>query len=545
MVGFDSTPGTPGASKMAATLSRLNPVQKIALGAAALTLVAGFAVFSGAGDSTTAKAVAYTDLEPADAASVTEELIARNVDYELADGGRTVLVPRDEVYDLRISLSGQGLPSSNEGYALLDKQGITTSEFRQRIDYQRALEGELSRTLRSIDGIDNVTVHLALPEDSVFVDEPSKPTASVLVATTDPGSITSDQVAAMVHLVAASVKNMAPEDVTIADAGGRVLTDGSGAASAGAGGGSGSSDDFERNLSNELRLMIGRVTGMENVAVNVEADLETTEREEVSERFDSTDEDGVVIGERVANETYTGLDGAIGGEAGVLGPDGAVLEAAATGAGGGETSYVKDDAERTFAVNRTVEQVRFVPGAIKRLSVAVLVDETVVTPEQSAAISEMVATAAGIDPERGDQLSVTRLPFEVVDTAAADLAAEDAAAVAKADQQNSLIRTGIIAFVLIVAMLLAYRSTRKARREVSTPIDIGAIRNAPLDDSFALKSGDSTDFRDGESSLAGLALDPIDDPSIGALEELSLLADRRPEDVAQILQGWLSDEKVR
>ena len=527
---------------MAATLSRLSPVQKIALGAAALTLVAGFVVFSGASNSATARAVAYTDLDPADAASVTEELMARNVDYELADGGRTVLVPRDEVYDLRISLSGQGLPSSNEGYALLDKQGITTSEFRQRIDYQRALEGELSRTLRSIDGIDNVTVHLALPEDSVFVDEPSKPTASVLVATTDPGSITNDQVAAMVHLVAASVKNMSPEDVTIADAGGRVLTDGTGSPSSSAGG-SGSSDDFERNLSAELRLMIGRVTGMENVAVNVEADLETTEREEVSERFDSTDEDGVVTGERVANETYTGIDGAIAGETGVLGPDGAVLEAAADGSG--ETSYVKDDAERTYAVNRTVEQVRFVPGAINRLSVAVLVDEAVVTQEQSEAISQMVATAAGIDVERGDQLSVTRLPFEVVDTAAADVAAEDAAAVAKADQQNSLIRTAIIGFVLLAAMLLAYRSTRKARREVSTPIDIGAIRSARVDDPFALKSGDSANSGGPESSLGGLALDPVEDPSVGALEELSLLADRRPEEVAQILQGWLSDEKAR
>lgn len=539
MAGFDNPASD---NKLAATLGRLTPVQKIALGAAALTLVAGFFVFSGAGGAETAQAVAYTDLEPADAASVTEELIARNVDYELADGGRTVLVPRDEVYDLRIALSGQGLPSSNEGYALLDKQGITTSEFRQRIDYQRALEGELSRTLRSIDGIDNVTVHLALPEDSVFVDEPSKPTASVLVATTDPGSITGDQVAAMVHLVAASVKEMAPENVTIADASGRVLTDGTGAASSLGAGGDGSSAAFERELAEELRVMIGRVTGMENVAVNVEADLEMTEREEVSERYDSTDEDGVVTGERVETETYLGAGGALAGETGVLGPDGAPLAPAVT-EGSGESSYVKDDSERTFAVNRTVEQVRFAPGTVNRLSVAVLVDESIVTPEQSAAISEMVATAAGIDVERGDQLSVTRLPFEVTDTAASDTAVLEAAAIAKADQQNSLIRTAIIAFVLLIAMLLAYRSTRKARREVSTPIDIGAIRAASLDDPIPLGSGMPGD--DVTSSLGGRAGDGVVDPAVGALEELSMLADRRPDEVAQILQGWLSDEKVR
>ncbi len=538
MAGFDNP---ADGNKMAATLSRLTPVQKIALGAAALTLVAGFFVFSGASGTETAQAVAYTDLEPADAASVTEELIARNVDYELADGGRTVLVPRDEVYDLRIALSGQGLPSSNEGYALLDKQGITTSEFRQRIDYQRALEGELSRTLRSIDGIDNVTVHLALPEDSVFVDEPSKPTASVLVATTDPGSITSDQVAAMVHLVAASVKDMSPESVTIADAGGRVLTDGTGSTSA-IGAPDASSDSFERELAEELRAMVGRVTGMQNVAVNVDADLEMTEREEVSERFDSTDEDGVVTGERTETETYLGVGGALTAETGVLGPDGAPI-APAVADGSGDSSYVKDDAERTYAVNRTVEQVRFAPGTVNRLSVAVLVDETVVTPEQSEAISEMVATAAGIDVERGDQLSVTRLPFEVADTTANDTATLEAAAIAKADQQNSLIRTAIIGFLLLIAMLLAYRSARKARREVSTPIDIGAIRSAPLDNPIPLASGASND--DLESSLGGLAVDSAVDPAVGALEELSMLADRRPDEVAQILQGWLSDETAR
>ncbi|MFT5027509.1 MAG: flagellar M-ring protein FliF, partial [Ilumatobacter sp.] len=162
------------------TFNRLTPLQKIALGAAALTVIGGTMMLVGA-SSDVAMAAVYTDLESRDAASVTDELIARNVDYELADGGRTIMVPRDDVYDLRIALSGEGLPTSNEGYALLDKQGITTSEFRQRIDFQRALEGELSRTLRSIDGIETATVHLALPEDSVFVDEPATATASVLV----------------------------------------------------------------------------------------------------------------------------------------------------------------------------------------------------------------------------------------------------------------------------------------------------------------------------------------------------------------------------
>ncbi|MEM1335433.1 MAG: flagellar basal-body MS-ring/collar protein FliF, partial [Actinomycetota bacterium] len=189
--------------------ARITPLQKVAMGAAALTLVGGVFLLGGGGDQTT-MAAAYTDLEPADASAVTDELISMGVDYELADGGRTILVPRDELYDVRVDLSGQGLPSGSDGYALLDGQGLTTSEFRQRIDYQRALEGELARTLRSIDGVSAATVHLALPEDSIFVDEPGMASASVLVTTQGTTGLGNDQVAAMVHLVSSSIEDLAP-----------------------------------------------------------------------------------------------------------------------------------------------------------------------------------------------------------------------------------------------------------------------------------------------------------------------------------------------
>ena len=529
-----TTTGPSGGNPMLSTLSRLAPMQKVALGAAVLTLVAGTLVLTRSGTST-AMAAIYTDLEPRDAAAVTDELISRGVEYELADGGKTVLVPRDDVYDLRVGLSGEGLPSSSEGYALLDRQGLTTSEFRQRIDYQRALEGELARTLRSIDGIDSATVHLALPEESVFVDEPTQPTASVLVRTAGTRVVTSDQVNAMVHLVASSVKGMTPESVTVADATGAVLWAG-GSTSGGLAGGDQRSDvtsGFENEMSNSLRALVGRVAGVENVAVTVQADLDLTERQSTTESFDSSDaESGVVVTERVSNETYSGADQA--GATGVLGPDGpdgAPVDT--TAPAGSESSYSKDDAERTFAVNRTVESTTIAPGQVTRLNVAVLVDEATVTEEQRATIETMIGTAAGVDLARGDQVTVTRLPF---DTSSADTAAEAAeleAVAAAAAERTSMIRTGVIAFLIVIAMLLAYRSTRRARREVATPIDIGAIRAAQISDQepSALSSG-------------GAALAPVDPSSHEALDELSALADRRPEEVAQILQSWLAEEAV-
>ena len=516
-------------NRMVGTLVRLTPLQKVALGAAILTLVAGAVVLTRAG-SGAAMSPVYTDLEPRDAAAVTEELMTRGVDYDLTDGGRTVMVPSDQVYDLRIALSGEGLPNSSEGYSLLDNQGLTTSEVRQRIDYQRALEGELAQTLRAIDGIDSATVHLALPEESLFVDEPAQPTASVLVRTTDPSAVSSEQVAAMVHLVAASIKGMQPEDVTIADASGAVLTTG-GVTGVGAGGGGrmNATTEFERQMTASLRSMIARVTGADNVAVTVTAELDLTERQATSERFDTTDDDGVVTAERTMTESYTGTGGAgAAGATGVLGPDGATVLAPATG---GEGTFSSDDAERSYAVNRTVEQTVEAPGDVERLNVAVLVDAESVTEEQREVIAEMVATAAGIDMERGDQVVVSRLDFDSSASEAAAVAATEAAAVASAEARNSLIRTIVIAVVALIAIFLAYRSARRARREVSTPIDIGAIRTAQVGQPTAVMP-----------VTASPALDRRAVASESALEELSAMADRRPEEVAQILQTWLADE---
>lgn len=526
MATLDSMQSNP----VLGTLARLSPLQKVALGAAILTLVAGAVVLTRAGSGTAMSAV-YTDLEPRDAAAVTDELLSRGVDYDLADGGRTVLVPADEVYDLRIALSGEGLPNSSEGYSLLDNQGLTTSEFRQRIDYQRALEGELAKTLRAIDGIEAATVHLALPEESLFVDEPTQPTASVLVRTSDPAAVSGEQVAAMVHLVAASIKGMRPEDVTIADASGAVLTTGGvSGVSAGGGGRQNATTEFEQQMTASLRSMIARVTGADNVAVTVTADLDLTERQATSERFDTSDEDGVVTAERTMTESYTGTGGAAAGATGVLGPDGATVQAPAAG---GEGTFSSDDAERSFAVNRTVEQTVEAPGDVERLNVAVLVDAASVTEEQRAVIAEMVATAAGIDMERGDQVVVSRLDFDSSAGEAAAAAATEAAAAASAEARNSLIRTIVIAVVALIAILLAYRSARRARREVSTPIDIGAIRAAPIAGATAVLP---------TTPSPAPALDRVTVASQSALEELSAMADRRPEEVAQILQTWLADE---
>ena len=516
-------------------VERLSPTQKIAIGAGVVTLVVGGLLVTRSGGSS-AMAPLYTDLASADASAVVDELAAQGVAYELTDAGRTVLVPQDQVYDLRIAMSADGLPSSTEGYSLLDKQGITTSEFRQRVDYQRALEGELARTLLAMEGITAATVHLALPEDTVFVDEPGQPTASVLVSTRDTAGLGDDQVDAIVHLVASSIEGMTPENVTVVGADGQVLS-----APGRVGGGGGATARtkaeaaFEDDLAASLTAMLARVTGPSHVAVTVSADLDLSQRQSTSEDFDP-DTEGTevpqVVNERVTTEAY-GEGATDGGTTGVLGPDGATIAPQVTADSVPGGAYERTDADRTYALDRVVEQVTEAPGRIERLNVAVLLDDATVSADQAESIQAMVAAAAGIDTTRGDSLVVTSLPFETSTTDELAAAQAEAAAAQKSTEQMALYRTlGIVALGLI-ALIFAFISTRRARRVTLTPIDIGEITASPAAAAATVAI----------PAPPPIAIPQPTDRTAAAMAAVTEMAERRPEDVAGILRTWLAETK--
>ncbi|MCU1360329.1 MAG: fliF, partial [Ilumatobacteraceae bacterium] len=458
--------------------NRLTPLQKIALGAVVLTVVAGGMVLSKTGGKPEMAAL-YTDLSSADASSVVDSLSSRGEQYDLTDAGKTILVPKADVYDLRVALAGEGLPSSNEGYALLDNQGITTSEFNQRIDYQRALEGELAKTLMAMDDVKSASVHLALPDQSLFIDEPATPTASVLVSGKGATGIAGDEVEAIVHLVASSVKDMKPADVTVIDANGTVLS----AAGEGVGGTSSNArakatTEYENRVSASIMALLTRMAGPNKVAVTVNAQLDLDESQSTSENYEpigTNPSEGQVLTEKTSTEQYGAAGSANSGTTGVLGPDGSVITdntRATTGAG---TDYAKDDQERTYALDRIVEQTTNVPGAVTKLNVAVLMDESAVTADQAAAVQAMVATAVGIDPARGDSIVVTRMPFDTsASTQADELAAADQKAASK-EQMMGMVRTVAVLLVILIALFLGYRSAKNARKVTATPINIGEI----------------------------------------------------------------------
>jgi flagellar M-ring protein FliF len=533
---------------------KLTPIQKITLGAVLLTVIAGGLVLSRSSDSVPMTAL-YTDLDAADAASVVDSLAGRGVQYDLADGGKTVMVPKTEVYDLRVALAGEGLPSSNDGYALLDNQGITTSEFRQRVDYQRALEGELAKTLTALDGVQSASVRLALPDESLFVDEPASPSAAVLVVPQGVGGITSNEVEAIMHLVASSVKDMKPEDVSIVDSEGNVLSVGGGSTSGGMAAG-GTNDRtkataaYEADMQASILAMLSKALGSNKVGVTVTAELDLDQTQQTSEDYGTLNPDGdelpYVIANSASREEYGADAEGATGETGILGPDGAltaddITVDDGTGTPVAASGYVKEEADTQYAIDRVVEQRTIVPGTVNKVSVAIVVDEATVTPEQIDQIDTLVKAAIGYTEERGDKVEVEALPFDTTaSTEAEALAAAEEAAASKT-QMMGMVRTIAVLLVIIIALILGYRSAKKARMVTATPINIGEITTGPRP---SLGPGSAIDPpSELDTEAVPFAIRPADRDAM-VMNELTQMADHRPQEVANVLRAWLAENKT-
>src|SRR3954453_5415034 len=295
------------------------PGQKAVTFAAVIAIAVG-AYFFATWASQPTYSILFNNLSTKDASAIVESLQKSGTKYELANDGRTVLVPQDQVNELRLSLSGQGLPGdAATGYSLLDQQGITTSDFMQHTNYQRALEGELSNTIKSIDGVEAATVHLVIPKKDVFADDQDKPTASVLVASSATTPLSGQQVQAIVHLVASSVEGLDPTQVTVAGADGKILSTGGGAAvGTGADGGNDSQTvGFQNRMNTSLQNMLDSVVGPGHAVVNTTAELDFDQTQTTSKTYNA-DPSLPALSESNSREAYNGSNSCAGG---VLGPD--------------------------------------------------------------------------------------------------------------------------------------------------------------------------------------------------------------------------------
>ncbi|GAB2518241.1 flagellar basal-body MS-ring/collar protein FliF [Paramicrobacterium agarici] len=422
----------------------------------------------------------FTGLSASDANAVVEQLKSSGVQYELTDGGATVLVPEDSVYDQRLAAASAGLPSStSEGYTLLDDMGVTTSEFQQSVTYKRAIEGELADTISSLDGVTAASVQLAIPEESVFVSEKVDPTASVFIETEKGAALSNGQVDAIVHLTSAAITDLKSENVAVIDQSGDVL-------SAVGVGTTGSADqqasEYEMRVSQNIQQMLDTIVGAGNATVTVAAEMDLSSSELLEEQY-SAPEGDISTDEKTKSEKYSGGGG---GGSGVLGPDNIGVPG-----GGGTGNYESTETTRNNAINKSTEKTTTPSGAIDRQSVSVAVDSDAAENIDLGEIQNLVTTAAGIDPARGDDVTVALVAFSKADANAAQEALQAAKDAAEADRMNAIIRTSIIAAAIVITLvagliLYARRNKQQTRESIELtqleePTEFDQLLEAPTE----------------------------------------------------------------
>ena len=545
-------PDMAGAARRGArSFSSFTPGQKAVTLAAIVGIVVG-AVFLNRWVTKPTMVPLFSGLATSDASAIVDKLNSSGTPYELTDGGNTILVPAKTVYATRLAMSGQGLPAgSNDSYALVDKQGITTSSKQQDLAIRRSLENELDKTIASLDGVEAAVVHLAVPEKDVFSKETDRSTAAVLVKTTPGKELTSQEIQSITNLVSSSVPGLKPEDVTISDATGRVLsstaTGGGGSADARAQ----STQEFESRVSGDLQTMLDKVVGPGHAVVQLTADLDFDKTDTTTRSYQGSAKTPP-LAVTSNEETWTGNGGSAA--TGVLGPDnvGATPAPAATGAGATSAAaaaankYAKKSSTVNNALTEINEKRTSAPGAVKKLSVAVLLDTRTAGTVDVAQVRSLVSSAVGLDATRKDQIQVTRLPFDqgAATSAAKELADQKKGAAAAA--QTSLIKNAALGLLVFAVVVFALLSGRRRKGQGSLSND-ERLQIEQLQRTLEIDGARRTELESGGGhAVAAIEAAPVDPHAelvALARSEIGELVQAQPAEVAQLLRGWLADRR--
>lgn len=374
-------------------------------------------------------AVLYSDLEPADSAAVIQRLKEQKIKYEVRGDGKTIAIsPPEAIHELRIGLAGDGIPKGGVvGFELFDQSNLGTTTFVEKLKFQRALQGELERTIGSIDGVVSSRVHIVQPEKSVFAKQGSEPTASVMLRLRPGATLADKQVIGIQNLIAGSVEGLKKENVTIVDVYGNLLTP------------KGDKEEFgveatrleyqheiERGFVDRVEQMLSKVLGPGKVIARVTADIDYSSSEKQEEAFDPSGQ--VVRSERNISEgTGTSQRGGVPGVVSNLSDDPNLV----TPTDAATEKSNRNEAVKNYEVSRAVTKSNMPRGRLTRLSVAVLVDGNYAAPAGAPAnapktfmpldtevmtrIEGVVKSAVGLNMDRGDTLTVENVPFYTPD----------------------------------------------------------------------------------------------------------------------------------
>ncbi len=436
---------------------KLSTAQKILLIAVTIASIVGF-TFLISWVREPEYGVLFSNLEPQDAGKIVERLKEKKINYRLESGGRTILVPKQNIYELRLQFASEGLPNSSiVGYEIFDKSNIGVSDFVQKINYKRALEGELARTILQIDGIEAVRVHIVIPERTLFKEDQKQPTASVIVRLKQGAKLSPDNVQSIAYLVASSVEGLEPQNVTILDSRGRLLSDNSNTDPLA----KISSKQYElkrsveQYLADKVQSLLDAVLGSGNSIVKVDVELNFTQVEKTIEEYDP--DKTVVRSEQTTQEKSSSVDSTL------------------ASASSQRTSTITN-----YEINRTLQRIVESVGNIKRLSVAVLVNGTYKVneaggvrkveyiprdEEQIQKLTEIVKNAVGFNPDRNDQVSVLSIPFEPAGEGIGFIQRED-----KKENWRELVEKIVVGLAIIGSIILVFSllGKLKVKREIPT-----------------------------------------------------------------------------
>jgi flagellar M-ring protein FliF len=522
-----------------------------------VAIVAGLFLWSRAPDYK----VLYSNLSDRDAGAIITALQAANIPYKFSDAGGAILVPAEQVHEMRLRLASQGLPKSGSvGFELMDNQKFGISQFAEQINYQRALEGELERTVESISSVKSARVHLAIPKPSVFVRDKEAPSASVLVNLYPGRALDEGQVLAITHMVSSAVPDMPVKGVTILDQDGNLLTQPS------TGSGLDASQlkyrqQIERSTQQRIDAILAPLFGSGNAHSQVSADIDFSHSEQTSENYGPNGSPQQAAIRSQQSSTATELS-----QAGASGVPGALSNqppqpasapiTAASGTPGVTTTPVSDrkDSTTNYELNKTVQHLEQPMGGIKRLSVAVVVNYLrvvdakghatmqPVTADKLAQVNQLVKDAMGFDQARGDSVNVVNSPFTADIDPNADLPwwrTPDMIALYK--QIATYLGIGAVALFLYFVMV------KPALRRAFPPPQALAALPSP-DDEPILLDGIPSAEREGavvqlETDSEMLALESAKHKYERNLEFARNIARQDPKIVATVVKNWVSDER--
>ncbi|MGJ7914675.1 flagellar basal-body MS-ring/collar protein FliF [Massilia sp. LXY-6] len=520
--------------------------------AAALAVIAAIWLWSSAPDYK----VLFSNFSDRDGGAITASLDQMGVKYKFSDGGTAILIPAEQVHNVRLKLAAQGLPrAGNVGFELLENQKLGTSQFVEQVNYQRSLEGELANSIQAVSAVASARVHLAMPKASVFVREQQKPTASVLLNLQPGRALDQAQVSAIVHLVASSVPELTPANVTVVDQNGTLLSDTSAR--------NGKQLDpnqlkyveaLQQNIVKQVESIIAPIVGQNNVRAEATAEVDFAQVDTAAEMYkpNSPPEPQAIRSQQTSEssgpgtQNPSGIPGALSNQ-----PPGvatAPIEGAAPAGQQSATSApTSKNATTNYEVDKTLRFEQKPMGGIKRLTVGVVVNyrrsvdpktgKVAIKPlaaAEVAQINELVKQAMGYNQARGDTLNVANAPFDGIDKPA------DVVLDWWKDPNNLPLAKDVAkwVFIAMVLLFLWYRILRPLLKPVMKKFD-QAVEMPPEPEPEVPQPEPEPDHE----QLARIAREAEEQKQVivykSNLEMAKTLAQNDPRIVANVIKEWL------